>query len=275
MIIVAARPAMGKALALDTPLPTPTRLDDDGRGRRSATSCSTPRGARPGGGRDRGDDRPALLRGRVLRRVDDRGRRGAPVAHHAAGRTTATARPRRLTGRQLTGAAPSARRRLAATLDELHTIAMPDGSAVKIEAVVGRSPSVPVRCVQVDNDDHLYLAGRSMIPTHNSTLALDLCRAASIDNNLTSVFFSLEMTQVRDHDAAAVGRGEDPAQPHPQRQDDRRGLGQARPQDGRGVVGADVHRRLAQHDDDGDPGEGPPAQAAPRPASWSSSTTCS
>lgn len=55
--------------------------------------------------------------------------------------------------------------------------------------------SVPVRCVQVDNEDHLYLAGRSMIPTHNSTLALDLCRAASIHNNLTSAFFSLEMTR--------------------------------------------------------------------------------
>ncbi len=34
-----------------------------------------------------------------------------------------------------------------------------------------------------------------MIPTHNSTLALDLCRAASIHNNLTSCFFSLEMTR--------------------------------------------------------------------------------
>jgi len=56
-------------------------------------------------------------------------------------------------------------------------------------------PSVPVRCVQVDNEQHLYLASRSMIPTHNSTMALDLCRAASISNNLTSVFFSLEMTR--------------------------------------------------------------------------------
>ncbi len=55
--------------------------------------------------------------------------------------------------------------------------------------------SVPVRCVQVDNDDHLYLAGRSMVPTHNSTLALDFCRAAAIHNNLTAAFFSLEMTR--------------------------------------------------------------------------------
>ncbi len=55
--------------------------------------------------------------------------------------------------------------------------------------------SVPVRCVQVDNEDQLYLAGASMIPTHNSTLALDLCRAASIHHNQTSVIFSLEMTR--------------------------------------------------------------------------------
>ncbi|MFE4491043.1 replicative DNA helicase [Streptomyces niveus] len=53
--------------------------------------------------------------------------------------------------------------------------------------------SVPVRCVQVDNSAHLYLATRSMIPTHNSTLALDFARAASIKNNLPSVIFSLEM----------------------------------------------------------------------------------
>ena len=55
--------------------------------------------------------------------------------------------------------------------------------------------SVPVRCVQVDNEDHLYLAGESMIPTHNSTLALDLCRSASIHNQMSSVFFSLEMNR--------------------------------------------------------------------------------
>ena len=33
MIVVAARPGMGKALELDTPLPTPYGLDHDGRGR--------------------------------------------------------------------------------------------------------------------------------------------------------------------------------------------------------------------------------------------------
>ncbi|WTX00474.1 replicative DNA helicase [Streptomycetaceae bacterium NBC_01309] len=53
--------------------------------------------------------------------------------------------------------------------------------------------SVPVRCVQVDNTDHMYLASRSWIPTHNSTLALDFARACSIRHNLPSVIFSLEM----------------------------------------------------------------------------------
>ncbi|MEV4130874.1 replicative DNA helicase [Dactylosporangium sp. NPDC049742] len=56
--------------------------------------------------------------------------------------------------------------------------------------------SVPVRCVQVDNDDHMYLAGRAMIPTHNSTAAMDFSRAASVKHNLASAIFSLEMSKV-------------------------------------------------------------------------------
>ena len=44
--------------------------------------CRRP--AHPGGRRHRGDDRAALLRGRVLRRDRDRGGRGAPVAHRDA-----------------------------------------------------------------------------------------------------------------------------------------------------------------------------------------------
>ena len=60
---------------------------------------------------------------------------------------------------------------------------------------VRRVPSVPVRCVQVDNADQLYLAGRGMVPTHNSTLALDLARSAAIRHNLPTVIFSLEMSR--------------------------------------------------------------------------------
>ncbi len=56
-------------------------------------------------------------------------------------------------------------------------------------------PSVPVRCVQVDNDAHLYVAGRTMIPTHNSTLGLDFARSCSVKHGLTSAVFSLEMSR--------------------------------------------------------------------------------
>ena len=56
--------------------------------------------------------------------------------------------------------------------------------------------SVPVRCVMVDNDDHLYLAGRGMIPTHNSTASMDFARNAAIRHNCASAIFSLEMSKV-------------------------------------------------------------------------------
>jgi replicative DNA helicase len=55
--------------------------------------------------------------------------------------------------------------------------------------------SVPVRCVQVDNASHMYLASRAMVPTHNSTLALDFLRSCSIKHRMASVMFSLEMSK--------------------------------------------------------------------------------
>lgn len=35
-------------------------------------------------------------------------------------------------------------------------------------------PSVPMQCIQVDSPNHMYLCGRSMIPTHNTQLLLGL-----------------------------------------------------------------------------------------------------
>ncbi|OCB29590.1 replicative DNA helicase [Mycobacterium malmoense] len=55
--------------------------------------------------------------------------------------------------------------------------------------------SVAVRCVEVDNDSHMYLASEAMIPTHNSTLGLDFMRSCSIKHRLASVIFSLEMSK--------------------------------------------------------------------------------
>jgi replicative DNA helicase len=55
--------------------------------------------------------------------------------------------------------------------------------------------SVPVRCIQVDAPDSLFLAGRSFIPTHNSTLGLDIARSASVKHHLPAAIFSLEMSK--------------------------------------------------------------------------------
>ena len=183
MVIVAARPAMGKALALDTPLPTPTGWttmgevavgDDlrDAQGRPTRVVAAT-----------------EVMLNRPCHEVffSDGSTIVADAEHLWLTTALAASGTRANTAVRTTA-------RLAETVSDLHTIDMPDGSVVKVVSVTP-VPSVPVRCVQVDNPDHLYLAGHSMIPTHNSTLALDLCRAASIHNNLTSCFFSLEMTR--------------------------------------------------------------------------------
>lgn len=39
--------------------------------------------------------------------------------------------------------------------------------------------SVPVKCIQVDNESHMYVAGTHMIPTHNSGVVLDMAAAIS------------------------------------------------------------------------------------------------
>jgi replicative DNA helicase len=199
MIIVAARPAMGKALALDTPLPTPTgwttmgevAVGDelyDAHGRPTRVVAAT----------EVMVDRPcfevAFSDGSVI--VADAEHQwlttplGAPVAVDEQDRGS-SASPGDSEAPRSSVLTTEA---LARSLDRTHTVAMPDGGVVKVESVAAVA-SVPVRCVQVDNEDHLYLAGPTGIPTHNSTLALDFCRAASIHNNLTSVFFSLEMTR--------------------------------------------------------------------------------
>lgn len=52
-------------------------------------------------------------------------------------------------------------------------------------------PSVPVRCIQVDSESHCYLAGREMIPTHNSGLFASIVHSAAARGDKVGVF-SLE-----------------------------------------------------------------------------------
>jgi replicative DNA helicase len=74
-----------------------------------------------------------------------------------------------------------------------HVIRFTDALPWRYIVAVRPVPSVPVRCVQVDSEDRLYLAGGAMIPTHNSALALDFARSATIRHQLPAVIFSLEM----------------------------------------------------------------------------------
>jgi len=55
-------------------------------------------------------------------------------------------------------------------------------------------PSVPVRCITVDSPEHLYLAGESMIPTHNTSFALGLAAHAALEASEPVLLFSLEMS---------------------------------------------------------------------------------
>ncbi|MBE9374692.1 replicative DNA helicase [Saccharopolyspora sp. HNM0983] len=185
MIIVAARPGVGKALALDTPLPTP-----DG--------WTTMGGVRTGDRLIGADGRPT----EVLAATDTLHDRPCFEIGFADGSALiADAEHQWLIGEQGAG-----RVRTTAEL----AADPPSGPGHPIAAAPvgppGREPraphritavrpvaSVPVRCVQVDAADSLYLAGASMVPTHNSTLGLDFARAASVKNGLSSVIFSLEM----------------------------------------------------------------------------------
>jgi replicative DNA helicase len=185
MIIVAARPGVGKALALNTPLPTPTGWTTMG----DVAVGDWLLGA---------DGQPTLvvaatdvLLGRPCYEIEfSDGTRIVADAQHQwpTGYGIRTSSELRC-GLDSIAAAGSlgcyeARRAMA-------TLMAP---VVRIDAV-RRVRTVPVRCVEVDNVAHLYLAGRGMVPTHNSTLALDFLRSCSIKNRLASVVFSLEMSK--------------------------------------------------------------------------------
>ena len=87
----------------------------------------------------------------------------------------------------------------------------------------------------------------SMIPTHNSTLGLDFARSASIKHNLASADLLAGDEPHRDHHAAAVGRGADPAAPAcataSMSDDDWTKLAR---EHGRDLRGAALHRRHAR-----------------------------
>jgi replicative DNA helicase len=189
MVVVAARPAVGKALALDTPLPTPdgwttmgeVRVGDyliDANGKPTRVVAAT-----------------GVLHGRPCYEVEFSDGSVIIADENHQWRTwlrpDASASPEVVTTGQI--ASSTGRHAVALT----HTADLPAGAPkdTRWRFVADVRPVFPrpVRCVQVDNEDELYLAGRGMIPTHNSALALDFARSATIRHGLPTVVFSLEM----------------------------------------------------------------------------------
>lgn len=183
MIIVAARPGVGKALALDTPLPTPvgwTTMGEVAVG--DELLC--------------GEGLPT----RVVAATEIM--LGRPCYEIEFSDGTVIVADEWHQWPTSNGIRTSAHLRCG-----LDTIAVAGsfprsaGNGTALMALplqvktVRRTTSVPVRCVQVDNAAHLYLAGRGMVPTHNSTLGLDFMRSCSIKHRQASVIFSLEMSK--------------------------------------------------------------------------------
>lgn len=67
-------------------------------------------------------------------------------------------------------------------------------SARRYIAAVREVESVPVRCVQVNNADRMYLASRAFIPTHNSLLALRFAAQVAAQGH-GALMVSLEMSR--------------------------------------------------------------------------------
>jgi replicative DNA helicase len=67
----------------------------------------------------------------------------------------------------------------------------------KTRRIVGvtPTPSVPVRCIQVDSENHLYLAGRACIPTHNTSWCLNVILEIATQFKVPVAMFSLEMSK--------------------------------------------------------------------------------
>jgi replicative DNA helicase len=184
MIIVAARPGVGKALALETPLPTPT-------------GWTTMGDVAVGDWLLDADGSPT----RVLRATDVLLGRPCYSIEFSDGTTIVadeshqwpTSRGIRTTA-MLRAVADTVTAARVANSSGTCAVLAPDRAAVNVDWI-RRVGSVPVRCVEVDNAEHLYLAGPGMVPTHNSTLGLDFLRSCSIKHRLASVVFSLEMSK--------------------------------------------------------------------------------
>ena len=134
----------------------------------------------------------------------------------------------------------------------------------EIEAIGNREAGlygVPTGFAELDDLTNGLHAGQMIIVAGRpamgkSTLGLDLCRAASVANNLTSVFFSLEMTKSEITMRLLSAEAKVPLNHIRNGRMDSGDWDKMARHMGK-ISQPHVHRRLAQHDHDGDPRQGP------------------
>lgn len=194
MVVVAARPGMGKALALDTPIPTPSGWTTMGE----------------------------LIVGDFVLGRDGKPARVTATTEYQYNRdcfklvfddgTSIVADADHQWVTLETGETPILTTHILERFNAEQTVTIPGvegenlparhreawkaaGAIPKFELVsIAPVASVTVRCIQVDNEEHLYLAGPGMIPTHNTAFALDIVRHAAFKVGKSVMMFSLEMS---------------------------------------------------------------------------------
>ncbi|MBK5221685.1 MAG: replicative DNA helicase [Acidimicrobiia bacterium] len=72
----------------------------------------------------------------------------------------------------------------------------PGADGVRAIVAILPASTVPVGCITVDAPSHLYLAGESLIPTHNTAFALGMATHAALESQKPVLFFGLEMSRL-------------------------------------------------------------------------------
>ena len=199
LVVIAGRPGIGKALALDTPIPTPngwTTMGElavgdrvfDENGQPCTVMLATPvMTERECFEVEFSDGSVLVADAEHLWAVSEGA--GSPWEVRTTAELTRSRRPYRvpvcvgsgMAERELVGA------RVGGTQAPVPTPATCALTDIRPTA------SVPVRCIQVDSPGHLYLAGRGCIATHNTSFVLNVALHVATEHKVPIAMFSLEM----------------------------------------------------------------------------------
>lgn len=183
MIVIAARPGVGKALSLDTEIPTPTGWTTMGEIKKGALLIdSTGKSTKVTEVTEVLNNRPCYLLTfaggvKVIADENHQWYVKVKIEEHKEPLLVTTLdlfRLRKIGVLQITS--PGNKNMLSDLLE------------------IEPTESVPVKCVEVDSLDRTYLITKSMIPTHNSSLAMDIARNAAFRQDKSVIVFSLEMS---------------------------------------------------------------------------------